>query len=249
MSRRFFVGGNWKMNPENKKFIDEYSQQMNAATLAEDVQVVIAPPAIFADYVRVHLRPRFEVALQNCYKVTKGAFTGEMSPEMAMDMGLPWIVIGHSERRQIFKESDQEIADKTAHALSVGASVIFCIGETLAEREAGKTNDVVFSQMEFLLAKKPDWSRVVIAYEPVWAIGTGKTASPQQAEEVHAALRSWLAQKGVQESTTVRIIYGGSVTAANCKELGGQPNIDGFLVGGASLKVNEFVQIINAKQK
>jgi len=248
MSRRFFVGGNWKMNPETKKFIDEYSQQMNAATLAEDVQVVIAPPAIFADYIRVHLRPRFEVALQNCYKVTKGAFTGEMSPEMAMDMGLPWIIIGHSERRQIFKETDQEIADKTAHALSVGASVIFCIGETLAEREAGKTNDVVFSQMEFLLAKKPDWSRVVIAYEPVWAIGTGKTASPQQAEEVHAALRSWLSQKGVQQSTTVRIIYGGSVTAANCKELGGQPNIDGFLVGGASLKVNEFVQIINAKQ-
>jgi len=237
------------MNPENRKFIDEYSEEMNAAKLDEEVQVVIAPPAIFADYVRVHLRPRFEVALQNCYKVTKGAFTGEISPEMAVDMSLPWIIIGHSERRQIFKETDQEIADKTAHALKVGASVIFCVGETLAEREAEKTNEVVFSQLEVLLAKKPDWSRLVIAYEPVWAIGTGKTATPQQAETVHAALRFWLLEKGVKEISTVRIIYGGSVTAANCQELASQPNIDGFLVGGASLKVKEFMQIINANQK
>jgi len=135
------------------------------------------------------------------------------------------------------------------YALSTGESVIFCIGETLAEREAGKTNDVVFGQMEFLLAKKPDWSRIVLAYEPVWAIGTGRTATPQQAEEVHAALRAWLAQKGLADvAASVRIIYGGSVTSGNCKELGTQPNVDVFLVGGASLKVPDFVQIINARK-
>lgn len=167
---------------------------------------------------------------------------------MLKDIGADWVIIGHSERRQIFGESDELIAEKTAHALAEGLKVIACIGETLQEREAGQTEAVVFRQSKALANAIKDWTNVVVAYEPVWAIGTGKTATPQQAQEVHAALRKWFTENvSAAVSAAVRIQYGGSVTAANCKELASQPDIDGFLVGGASLKP-EFVQIVNAKQ-
>lgn len=180
--------------------------------------------------------------------MAKGAFTGEISPAMLKDIGADWVIIGHSERRQIFNETDELIAEKTAHALAEGLKVIACIGETLQEREAGQTEAVVFRQSKALAATIKDWTNVVVAYEPVWAIGTGKTATPAQAQEVHAALRKWFAENvSPAVSAAVRIQYGGSVTAANCKELASQPDIDGFLVGGASLKP-EFVQIVNAKQ-
>lgn len=167
---------------------------------------------------------------------------------MLKDVGADWVIIGHSERRQIFGESDELIAEKTVFALSQGLKVIACIGETLQEREAGQTEAVVFRQTKALAALIKDWTNVVLAYEPVWAIGTGKTATPAQAQEVHAALRKWLTENVSPEvSAALRIQYGGSVTAANAKELGSQPDIDGFLVGGASLKP-EFVQIVNARQ-
>lgn len=167
---------------------------------------------------------------------------------MLKDIGADWVIIGHSERRQIFGESDELIAEKTVHALSVGLKVIACIGETLQEREAGQTEAVVFRQSKALANVIKDWTNVVIAYEPVWAIGTGKTATPQQAQEVHAALRKWFTENVSGDvAQSIRIQYGGSVTGANCKELAAQADIDGFLVGGASLKP-EFIQIINAKQ-
>ncbi|VDP83005.1 unnamed protein product [Echinostoma caproni] len=164
------------------------------------------------------------------------------SPAMIRDCGCDWVILGHSERRHIFGESDELIGEKVNHALTSGINVVPCIGEKLDEREAGKTEQVCFRQLEAI----KNWSRVVIAYEPVWAIGTGKTATPEQAQEVHQSVRKWL-EKNVspQVAHSVRIIYGGSVTAANCKELAKKPDVDGFLVGGASLKP-EFVEICNA---
>jgi len=247
MPRKFVVGGNWKMNGD-KKQICEIVSFLKGGCLNQDTEVVVGVPAIYLEYARTSLPATIEVAAQNCYKVPKGAFTGEISPAMIKDVGVNWVIIGHSERRQIFKESDELIAEKVAHALESGLKVIACIGETLEERECGKTEEVVFRQTKAIACKIQDWSRVVIAYEPVWAIGTGKTASPEQAQEVHKSLRQWLCENiGPNVAETVRIQYGGSVTAANCKELACQPDIDGFLVGGASLKP-EFVNIVNAKQ-
>lgn len=185
---------------------------------------------------------------QNAYKVPSGAFTGEISPAQLKDVGATWVILGHSERRQVFGESDELIAQKVVHALEQGLKVIACIGETLQEREAGQTEAVVFRQTKAFTDVIKDWTNVVLAYEPVWAIGTGKTATPDQAQEVHGALRKWLADNvSADVASSLRIQYGGSVTAANAKELASQPDIDGFLVGGASLKP-EFVQIVNARQ-
>lgn len=247
MGRKFFVGGNWKMNGD-KKSIDEILAFLSAGPLDPATEVVVAPPTCYLDYVQSKAPAGVQVSAQNCYKVPKGAFTAEISPDMIKDLGIGWVILGHSERRNVFGESDELIAEKVAHALECGLQVIPCIGEKLEEREAGKTTDVVFRQMEAIKPKINDWSKVVIAYEPVWAIGTGKTASPQQAQEVHAQLRGWFKDNvspAVAES--VCIIYGGSVSAGNCKELAKEADIDGFLVGGASLKP-DFVQIINARK-
>ncbi|ETN69743.1 triose-phosphate isomerase [Necator americanus] len=258
MTRKFFVGGNWKMNGD-KPSIDGICVFLNQSAGVPDVDVIVAPPAPYLTYVKDHLKNSVKVSAQNCYKVPKGAFTGEVSPAMLKDLGIEWVILGHSERRHIFGESDQLIAEKTVHALEAKINVIFCIGEKLEEREAGKTKEVNFRQMQALVDKKVDWTNIVIAYEPVWAIGTGKTATPEQAQEVHLWIREFLKEKvsaDVAEKT--RIIYGGkfssstgffpgSVTADNCKELGKKPDIDGFLVGGASLKP-DFIKIINARK-
>ncbi|XP_050526414.1 triosephosphate isomerase [Daktulosphaira vitifoliae] len=247
MSRKFFVGGNWKMNG-TKKVADDLLGNLMKGSLDPNVDVLIGVPALYLDYVKEKSSCCIKVAAQNCYKVEKGAFTGEISPAMLKDIGVDWVILGHSERRQIFQETDLLIAEKVNHALQSGLSVVACIGETLDEREAGQTESVVAKQIKAIHEKICNWDNVVIAYEPVWAIGTGKTASPQQAQEVHKILRKWLADE-VSEAVSqkTRIIYGGSVTAANCKDLAKECDIDGFLVGGASLKP-EFVDIINAKQ-
>jgi len=245
--RKFFVGGNWKMNGSKAK-VDEILKFMNDAKFSADkTDVVCAPPSIYIQYTRENLRKDAEVAAQNCYKVSSGAFTGEISPEMAVDLGCKWVILGHSERRHVFMESDQLIGEKVKHALDAGINVIACIGELLSEREAGKTQEVVFRQMKSIADNVKDWEKVVIAYEPVWAIGTGKTATPDQADEVHKDVRKWLednVSKGVATST--RIIYGGSVNSGNCVNLAAKKDIDGFLVGGASLK-QDFVTIINSR--
>lgn len=246
MTRKFFVGGNWKMNGD-KKSLGELIKTMNGATVDPNVEVVCGAPSIYLDFARSNLNAKFGVAAQNCYKVPKGAFTGEISPAMIKDCGVHWVILGHSERRHVFGENDELIGQKTAHALENGLGVIACIGEKLDEREGGITEKVVFAQTKVIADNVKDWSKVVLAYEPVWAIGTGKTASPQQAQEVHEKLRHWL-KDNVSEAVanSVRIIYGGSVTGATCKELAGQKDVDGFLVGGAALKP-EFIEIINAK--
>ena len=240
------VGGNWKMNGD-KSQIQEIICFLKNGPLSPETEVIVGVPAIYLEFVRTNLPKEINVAAQNCYKVPKGAFTGEISPAMIKDVGVEWVIIGHSERRKIFLETDELIAEKIEHALAEGLKVIACIGETLEEREAGKTEEVVFAQMDAIKCKVQDWTDVVIAYEPVWAIGTGKTATPEQAQEVHKSLRCWFNKNvGPDVANSIRIQYGGSVTAANAKELASQPDIDGFLVGGASLKP-EFVEIVNAK--
>lgn len=247
MGRKFFVGGNWKMNTD-KKSIDDIIKFLKEGPLDKNTEVVVAVPACYIDYVSQKVPKGVAVAAQNCYKVAKGAFTGETACSMILDCGGTWVVLGHSERRHVFGETDELIGDKVAFALESGLNIIPCIGEKLEEREAGKTQEVCFRQLKAISDKVSDWSKVVIAYEPVWAIGTGKTATPEQAQEVHAALRQWLSENvSPKVAEEVRILYGGSVTAANCVDLAKCPDIDGSLVGGASLKP-DFVKIINANQ-
>lgn len=231
----------------DKASIDKIVAFLNAGPRDPNVEVVVAPPAPYLEYVKERVQKPIEVSAQNAYKVPKGAFTGEISPAMLKDLGLNWVILGHSERRHIFGESDELVAEKVVHALAEGLSVIFCCGEKLDEREAGQTKDVNYRQIQALIAKKVDWSKIVIAYEPVWAIGTGKTATPEQAQEVHAWIREYLNEKASPEvAENTRILYGGSVTAENAAELGKKPDVDGFLVGGASLKP-DFIKIINCK--
>jgi len=221
---------------------------LDEAKLDPNTEAVIAPPSLFLLPVKQHVNSSVAVAAQNGYYEKFGAFTGEISFHQLADVKIPWVILGHSERRALFHESSDEVGKKTAAALKEGLSVIACVGETLEQREADKTMDVVKEQLEGIKAHISDWSKVVIAYEPVWAIGTGKVATKEQAQEVHADIRKWLKSAvSEQVAEATRIIYGGSVNAKNCKELGGEPDIDGFLVGGASLKP-EFVDIINAKQ-
>jgi len=246
MVRKFFVGGNWKMNG-NKGLNKEIIETLVRGPLDDNTEVVVCVPYIYLSDVRRALPSKVGVSAQNAYKVSSGAFTGEISPHMLTDIGIDWVLLGHSERRALFGETDSLIGDKVGHALDEGLKVIACIGELLAEREAGKTTDVVFRQTKAIADKVKDWSRVVLAYEPVWAIGTGKTASPAQAQEVHKQLREWLKENvSAEVAESTRIIYGGSVTGGNAKQLAQEPDVDGFLVGGASLKP-EFVLIVNAK--
>lgn len=232
----------------SKQSIDGIIQFLNEGKLDPNTEVVVSPPAIYLEYTRSKLNSKIGVAGQNCYKLEKGAFTGDISANMIKDVGCEWVILGHSERRNVFGESDQLIGEKVQYALIQGLGVIACIGEKLEEREKGETEAVVYRQTLAIKAKVTNWDKVVLAYEPVWAIGTGKTATPEQAQEVHAKLRQWMSDNvSADVAKTVRIIYGGSVTADNCVELGKQADIDGFLVGGASLK-RDFVQIVNAKQ-
>ncbi|KAG6531013.1 triosephosphate isomerase, cytosolic [Zingiber officinale] len=247
MARKFFVGGNWKCNgtsEEVKKIVGTLND--GKIESPEAVEVVVSPPFVFLPLVKSVLRPDFHVAAQNCWVKKGGAFTGEVSAEMLVNLGIPWVILGHSERRLLLSESNEFVGDKVAYALSKGLKVIACVGETLEQRESGSTFEVVAAQTKAIAERISDWTNVVLAYEPVWAIGTGKVATPAQAQEVHSELRKWLQiNVSVEVAESTRIIYGGSVTGSNCKELAAQPDVDGFLVGGASLKP-EFVDIINA---
>lgn len=230
-----------------KSEINDIVAFLKKGPLDPNVEIVVGVPSIYLTYVTSIVPNNVSVSAQNTYKVSKGAFTGEISPAMLLDNGIPWVILGHSERRNVFDETDELIAEKVAHALEAGLKVIACIGEKLEEREAGKTEEVVYKQTKAIADKIKSWDNVVLAYEPVWAIGTGKTATPQQAQEVHEKLREWFSKNvNPAVSQSLRIIYGGSVTAANAKDLAKEKDIDGFLVGGASLKP-DFVQIVNAR--
>ncbi|KAL2123025.1 hypothetical protein VTJ04DRAFT_3480 [Mycothermus thermophilus] len=250
MTRKFFVGGNFKMNG-TKESIKGIVKNLNEAQLDPNVEVVIAPPALYLQLAREELtKPGVEVAAQNVYNKPNGAFTGEISVSQLKDLGVHWTILGHSERRTLLGETDEVVASKTKFAIDGGVSAIWCCGESLAEREAGETIAVIERQLAALAAQltPADWKSVVIAYEPIWAIGTGKVATVQQAQEVHEAIRKWLRANVSEEvAEETRILYGGSVNGKNCKDLAKEKDIDGFLVGGASLKP-EFVDIINSNQ-
>uniref|UniRef100_A0A1D1YRT2 Triosephosphate isomerase, cytosolic n=1 Tax=Anthurium amnicola TaxID=1678845 RepID=A0A1D1YRT2_9ARAE len=247
MDRKFFVGGNWKCNGTSEEVKKIVTTLNEAEVPSEDVvEVVVSPPFVFLTLVKSLLRSDFSVAAQNCWVRKGGAFTGEVSAEMLVNLCIPWVILGHSERRSLLGESNGFVGDKVAYALSKGLKVIACVGETLEQRESGSTMEVVAAQTKAIAEQVTNWANVVIAYEPVWAIGTGKVATPAQAQEVHYELRKWLeANVSADVANSTRIIYGGSVSAANCKELATKPDVDGFLVGGASLKP-EFVEIIKS---
>jgi len=210
------------------------------------VDVVVAPPALYLSYVRNALDRTVQVAGQNVYEKDSGAFTGENSAAMLKELGAEWVILGHSERRHIFKESNECIGLKVDNALKAGLKVVLCVGELLSEREANQTMEVVEAQLAHFADFTTEWNDIVIAYEPVWAIGTGKVATPDQAQEVHQQIRSWLhARVNKVVAASTRIVYGGSVKGANCKDIAAKPDVDGFLVGGASLKP-EFKDIVAA---
>jgi triosephosphate isomerase (TIM) len=242
------IAGNWKMYQGGKSAVELAKGVAERCGGLTGVEVVVAPPSTALQSVAQAVAgSRVEVAAQNLYPKDEGAYTGEISAPMILDAGCKWVIIGHSERRQYFGETDQSVKQKTAAALAAGLKPIVCIGETLEEREAGKTMQVVFRQMEAFieeLASNPGVG--VIAYEPVWAIGTGKVATVEQAQEVHAAIRQRLAQKSQSLADVTRILYGGSVKPDNAKGLLESADIDGALVGGASLKADGFATIVAA---
>lgn len=248
--RKKIVAGNWKMNKtpaEAKILAQEISKALGAAPCP--VEVVVCPPAIDLPGVAETLAgTQVGVGAQNMHNEPKGAFTGEISAAMLLDIGVKYVILGHSERRTYFADTDATVNAKTKAALAAGLTPIVCVGETLAEREAGKTEDVVATQVRGSLAGLgADIARVVVAYEPVWAIGTGKTATPAQAQEVHALIRRTLADMaGADVAETIRIQYGGSMKPENAAELMAQPDIDGGLIGGAALKADSFLAIVRA---
>jgi len=244
-----FVGGNHKMNGTLQSLTVLLQGVLaGAGASLESLDAVVAPPAPYLALAQQTLHQRrLAVAAQNCHEQLSGAFTGETSVAMLRDLGVSWVILGHSERRHVFGETDAQLAAKVRTVQTGNLSAIVCVGEKLSEREAHQTTEVCFRQLEAFAGAISDWSRIVVAYEPVWAIGTGRTASPEQAAEVHTALRQWLRER-VSESVarSTRIIYGGSVTDKNVAALAAQDDIDGMLVGGASLQVDSFVSIINA---
>jgi triosephosphate isomerase len=247
-NRRPIVAANWKMHKtiaEAQSFVKSIQQNTGACV---DREVVIAPPFTALKAVRDFLTVEgYMLSAQNCYWEEKGAFTGEVSPVMLKDLGCEYTILGHSERRQIFQETDETVRKKTAAVFRAGMLPIVCVGEVLEQREQGKTFEVVGGQVSEALAglNLDQAGQLVIAYEPVWAIGTGKTASPAQAQEVHAFIRGRIESLFNKEvANKARILYGGSVKPDNVDALMAEPDIDGALVGGASLEVDSFTRLI-----
>lgn len=250
MVRKPIVGGNWKCNPKGTAEVEQLITAFNACGFdAGKVDVVIAPIGIHLPLCQAKFDPKIQVCCQNCSKEGEGAFTGEITVGQMLDLGINWTLIGHSERRTKYGESNDDLAKKVAKAQEAGINMIFCIGELLEERQAGKTAEVCRTQLLAVAPKIKDWSKVVIAYEPVWAIGTGVTASVEQAQDSHAEVRKIIEEAvSADVADAVRIQYGGSVTPENCEALIACADVDGFLVGGASLKPN-FTVIISAAEK
>jgi triosephosphate isomerase len=248
--RKPFVAGNWKMHGSKASILSLVTGLNAQANQLGDVDVAVCPPAIYVDYAKRTISSEaIAVGAQNmAVEPVQGAFTGEVSVEMLKDFDCEYVILGHSERRAIFGETDAEIAQKVKVALTNNVTPILCVGETLEERESGVMESVIATQLDAVLdvVGIDAFSSVVIAYEPVWAIGTGVTASPAQAQEVHAFIRGKLAGLNSAVAEKVIIQYGGSVKPDNAKELFGQADIDGGLIGGASLNADDFIAICKA---
>lgn len=250
--RKYLIGGNWKCNGTQASVKELITILNEGGPIPENVEVAVAPTFIHIGTTLSSLREDIKVSAQNCGLNEKGgAFTGEICASQLVDMGVTWVIIGHSERREGFGmagEDSELVAKKVKCALNAGLKVMFAIGEKKEERESGVTMDVCAAQMEpaAKLLSKEDWANVAIAYEPVWAIGTGLTATPEMAQETHANIRKWISDNvSPAIAQAIRIQYGGSMKGANAKGLLEQPDIDGGLIGGASLKP-DFWNVINA---
>ena len=247
MKKNKLIAGNWKMNGSlaaNEVLVKALRQGND--TLACDIAVCVPAPYL-AQVQSLVAGSSIALGAQDVSAQPQGAFTGEQSAAMLREFGVRYVIVGHSERRQYQGETDELVAAKTAVALGNGITPIVCVGETLAQREAGQTEEVVKRQLAAVIHVNGHCiSEIVVAYEPVWAIGTGKTATPEQAQAVHAVLRAQLHHAASEHASDIRILYGGSMNAANAAELLAQPDIDGGLVGGASLKAPDFLQIIAA---
>jgi len=243
-----YIAGNWKMNLERKSALGLVSALREHVGQRQDIDVAVFPPFVYLDEIARALGGSpIRVGAQNCCDEISGAFTCEVSAAMLVDVGAEIVILGHSERRHIYGESDELVNRKVHAALDAGLEIIVCVGETLEERDAGRTEKVVGAQLTLGLGELDahDMQRVTVAYEPVWAIGTGRNATPKQAGEVHAYLRGVLAglfNESVAES--VRIQYGGSVKPSNVRELMAVPEVDGCLVGGASIQADTFIPLI-----
>lgn len=247
--RRLMVAGNWKMHG-TRASVAELIKGLRNMALPSGVDVAVFPPCLYINQVVDGLDGKsIAVGAQNsAVEALQGALTGEVAPSQLVDAGCTLVLVGHSERRQLMGESDEMLNRKFVAAQACGLTPVLCVGETLEQREAGKTLEVVGRQLSSIIEELGVGAFVnaVIAYEPVWAIGTGLTASPQQAQEVHAAIRAQLAAENAEVAQGVRLLYGGSVKAANAAELFGMPDIDGGLIGGASLNADEFGAICRA---
>jgi len=244
--RNFLVAGNWKSNgsgPSN----DALLAGLQSVSIGHRTEVLVCPPLVYIPSVLSKAAGGpLMVGAQNCSAYEEGAYTGECTASMLKDCGVDWVILGHSERRTIFGETDDIVADKVKLALQADLKPVICVGETLQEREAGEAVAVCLRQIDAVLRQckpDPEW---VVAYEPVWAIGTGKTASSDDAQEMHEAIRNHLSDKSGVVAEEIRILYGGSVKASNAGELFAKPDIDGALVGGASLQADEFAGIITS---
>ena len=248
--RRVLVAGNWKMNLNGNEAIALATGIAERAGEVDHVDLVVCPPNVYLGEITTVLAgDPVAVGAQNMYHEASGAFTGEVSAAMLLDSGCKYVILGHSERRHILGETDEEVNKKTHAALAAGLIPIVCVGELLEEREAGQTGAVIRRQFDGSLSgiRGEQMGHVILAYEPVWAIGTGKVATPPEAEEVHDDLRKILSERyNDQIAQEVRILYGGSVKPDNAAELLVQPNVDGALVGGASLMVDDFLAIAAA---
>jgi triosephosphate isomerase len=249
--RKKIVAGNWKMNMDYSEGLSLFSEIVNMVRDEKkgDQQAIICAPYIHLNSLAKLGGTTVHIGAQNCHQNESGAFTGEISAKMVKSVGCSYVIIGHSERRQYFAENDLLLAEKTKAALAHDLVPIFCIGETLDERNNGDYFEVIKSQLTNGIFDLPaaDFAKVVIAYEPVWAIGTGLTASSDQAQEVHAFIRAEIAAKfGAEVAEGISILYGGSCNPKNAAELFAQPDIDGGLIGGASLKSRDFTDIVKA---
>ncbi len=249
MSRKI-VAGNWKMN-KNLVEAESLLEELNsfASSWEEDVRVIISPPSLYLSQLAANASSKIHVAGQNCHSEISGAYTGEVSAEQLKSSKVNFCIIGHSERRQYFGETDASVNAKTKACLRAGITPIVCVGESLEERESDRAYEVVGTQLKGALSELNDAEieSCVIAYEPVWAIGTGKTASSDQAQEIHQFIRKELASRTSPEvANKISILYGGSCKPSNAQELFAQPDVDGGLIGGASLNAADFNAIINS---
>lgn len=253
MIRKKVVAGNWKMNTsivEGQALASEIKNDFPQNL--SHVEVIIAPPLTHLSAVKVSIQgSQIKLAAQNCHHEIQGAYTGEVSSKMLAELGVEYVILGHSERREYFGEEENLLLSKIKVALSQGLQVIYCIGEKLEAREADQQEQVVSQQLSVLSQlSEDDMKKIILAYEPVWAIGTGKTATSQQAQDMHAFIRNEVSKyfnSDVASSTT--ILYGGSCNAQNADELFSMPDVDGGLIGGAALKSQDFLSIINSRNK